>query len=378
MPESSDLAHLFPNLAAQFDSWDGKVQNDGHDDPNHGGVTDEDIESYLTQMGALRAPLAPVVSGQQAPQTPEFYNNGRPVPPGGQAVTEPAQQEEIPGSVDGSNQEEAPEGAVTPPPAPPVPPAPAAEPDEYVINGQKYNREQAAAWARFDQMVQADPNLRNTIAQYMQQRANPGAATPVRTPVTPSLPDLPPEYEDDEYIKALHNTLKMQQEVLARVDRQSQFAAETVTQQTQRTYADIAQGAMTEFKTSRNLDDATMAAVSGAAHRSGIAEKYMQGYDPITGTPVQPDPYRAVMKALEVGYLMTPETRQLEIQRAVEAESTRATKDATRKQKLGGVSGAAGSVPRTQSVPRNPQDARTAMVSEVANMMNGSWPGDGS
>src|SRR5215469_14752381 len=149
-----ELSALFPNLAASLDNWDGQqsVADDGHNDPSHGGVTDEQIEAELRRMGALRAPLSPLISGQQVPPTPEFARNGRVVPPGGRATVEPPQtpeepetppsetvgedSEEVPGIPDG--EEETP---ATPPPQPtalpvataatatPPAPAPAAFPE---------------------------------------------------------------------------------------------------------------------------------------------------------------------------------------------------------------------------------------------------------
>src|SRR5215467_9544093 len=95
MADDVDLAALFPNLASSLENWDG-TQPPADDslsrDPSHGGVTDEQIEAELRRMGALRAPLSPLISGQQPPSSPEFYNNGRAVPPGGRATVEPPQQ----------------------------------------------------------------------------------------------------------------------------------------------------------------------------------------------------------------------------------------------------------------------------------------------
>lgn len=359
MPD--DLSHLFPQLASQFSNWDGSsVSNDGHDDPNHGGVTDDDIEAYLSSIGSLRS-------------TP-FASNGRAVPPGGgEATVEPPDltspeggtaAEVTPGET-GEEQEQ------TPPSAP-------APPNYVEIDGRRYDIEQARAWAQFDQMVQADTELREAITNRLRTRGQPtGTPQPSATPPPVAVPELPPEYADDPYFKQLHAALTAQQDILDRVSRQSQQAVETATSVTQRTYADIAQGAISEFQQKKALDDNTMLAVSGLARRSGFVEKYMDGFDPLTGAPVKPDPYQAVTQALETAYYMAPETRELELSRQMAARDARAEADRSRKEKLGGVSGAAGSVPRTQPVPSNPQDARAAMVSEVAGMLTGNWT-DGS
>lgn len=360
----SDISHLFPQLAATLENWDGRTPtSDGSDDPNHAGVTDEQVDEYLRSIGSLRAPLSPAVSGQQVPPTPEFRSGaGRTVPPG-ESYMEPAQ-------------EEPPPPAVEPPPPTELPFEP---PDYYDIAGRRYDRRQAEAWAQFDQMVSSDPQLSQLIQNYLQHKTEPVAPPAPPTPPPPTLPnldDLDPSYA--EPIQNLYRAYQDQQAVLDRVSRQAAQAETLASQHMQRTYTDIAQGAISEFQKSRNLDDPTMQAVARAARTSGFAEKYMQGTDPLTGLPVQPDPYHAVMSALEAGYLMAPETREIVVQRTIADRAARHATDNTRKQKLAGVSGASGSVPRTQTVPTNPQDARAAMTEEVSQMLNGSWVGDGT
>jgi len=141
---------------------------------------------------------------------------------------------------------------------------------------------------------------------------------------------------------------------------------------------------MSEFQASHRLDDDTMGSIMRTVVQSGLANTYMRGVDPITGDSTtdprtgSPDPYQAIMRAMDVAYFMVPETRQVEIDRGVAARVDRAAKDATRKQKLAGVSGAAGSVPRQTSVPAEPRDRYDAMVEEMRQMQAGSWVGDGN
>lgn len=270
---------------------------------------------------------------------------------------------------------------------PPPPPPPISDTDYYEIAGRRYDRRQAEAWAEFDNLVSTDPNLRAVIQQYLAQRN--ATALPPQPPPQPEgpfvpaseaspLPPLPEEYEGDETIAALYKTVRAQQQNIDRVSRQAYQAEQLAAANAQRTYTDIAKGAMSEFQRQHSLDDSTMQAVSRAAAATGFAEKYMAGLDPLTGTPVAPDPYKAVMSALSAGYMMAPETRDIEIARLASLRTERRQADDTRKQKLAGVSGASGSVPRTQSVPANPTDARAALVEEVSQMMSGSWVGDGT
>jgi hypothetical protein len=367
----SELAHLFPNLAAQFDNWDGQAPaSDGHDDPSHGGVTDEDVEAYLQQMGSLRAPLNPAVSGQQVPPTPEFANTGRMAPPSHSAYVEEADTSPPP-SLPEPVGEEVPE-----PVPPPQTPAPSL-PEYYDIAGRRYSRQQAESWAQFDSLLATNPRLQEALRRELQVLS--GQAPPPEPTVTQearqALAALPPEYQDDEYMKSLHAAITAQQVELQRLSKEARFASETAASQVQRTYSDIARGAISEFQKSRSLDDATMAKVATAAHHSGMHLKYMQGFNPLTGEVTDKDPYKAMTLALETAYFMVPETRDAQVEAEILRRAEQAKREADRKQKLAGISGASGSVPRTQqAVPGD----RNQMVEEVTQMFNGSWVGDGS
>lgn len=415
MPDE-DLAALFPNLASSLENWDGQ-QPTGVDplatDTSHGGVTDEQIEAELRRMGALRAPLAPLVSGQTPPATPEFYNNrGRMAPPTGRAIVEPPQGQpeqpeepespdlavlesagEVPGIPEEEGEEESPETPPSPPPpaatTPPTPPSPLAPPDRISIAGRDYDRSQLEAWAQFDSLVGTDAELRNVIQQHLQRRSTgqplaPPPDSPLAPTGLPPLPELPPHYADDETIKGLYDVVRAQQEVLDRTVRESRQALNTASSQAQRTYLDITRGAMSEFAANRKLDDNTMSSIMRTVAQSGLASTYMRGIDPITGeSTVDPrtgsaDPYQAIMRAMDVAYYMVPETRQAEIDRGIQERVDRATRASTRKQKLAGVSGAAGSVPRQTQPPTEPRDRYDAMVEEMRQMQAGSWVGDGN
>ena len=409
MPPEPDLSELFPNLASSLDNWDGQqppTDDSLTRDPSHGGVTDEQIEAELRRMGALRAPLSPLVSGQQPPLTPEFQaGRGRAVPPGGRATVEPPQEplpeepetpdlapaatdDEVPGIPDEEG-EESPE--TPPPPQPSVPPAAVAPRDLVSIAGRDYDRAQLEAWAQFDSIVGTDADLRNLIQEHLQRRSQgqqpaslPYTDDPLSPTGLPHLPELPPHYADDETIRGLYDVVRAQQDILDRTVRESRQALNTASSQAQRTYVDITKGAMSEFASSRKLDEPTMNSIMKTVVQSGLANTYMRGMDPITGENTNdprtgnPDPYQAIMRAMDVAYYMVPETRQAEIDRGIQERVTRAQKDATRRQKLAGVSGAAGSVPRQQQLPTEPRDRYDAMVEEMRQMQAGSWVGDGN
>jgi hypothetical protein len=139
--------------------------------------------------------------------------------------------------------------------------------------------------------------------------------------------------------------------------------------------ASIIESTVSAFQEKYQLPDDLVSKVRSAAGRTGAVNSYMSGMDPVTGEQVVPNVHRAVEKALEIGYWMTPETRTFEMRR----EFQRRTTDAERKQKLAGISGASGSVPRTvpQPQPGTPE-SEAALMREVKEMMDGTWTGEGA
>jgi hypothetical protein len=167
--------------------------------------------------------------------------------------------------------------------------------------------------------------------------------------------------------------MQKQQMALNALRLQSQQTAELSTTQAINNYAQAAEAAMSKFRADKQIDDESIwKSVVLSARNTHFADQYMNGIDPLTGAPVKADPYQATLSALEAGYLLSPETRQLEVARRADARARRDAADAIRKEKLGGVSGAAGSVPRTQNaVPSDPRQRHAAMVAEIDEMMFG-------
>jgi hypothetical protein len=176
-------------------------------------------------------------------------------------------------------------------------------------------------------------------------------------------------------MKSMHSAIVAQQAQLDRALQEARYAAQSADQHQQRVFTDIAKGAMSEFQKARGLDDATMMKVANTASNSGMHLRYMQGFNPLTGEVTDKDPYKAMTLALESAYFMVPETRDVQVEAEIRRRAEQASREKERKQKLAGVSGASGSVPRTQQAePGN----RSQMVEEVASMFNGTWIGDGS
>lgn len=83
MPD--ELSDLFPNLAGIVSNWQGQTTSPSNDpliqSPEHGGVTDDQITAYFANRLGGRAPLAPIVNGQQVPGQPQFQAGVGGTPP---------------------------------------------------------------------------------------------------------------------------------------------------------------------------------------------------------------------------------------------------------------------------------------------------------
>jgi hypothetical protein len=411
-----DLNELFPNIRGLLDNWDnfnnpdGPLQRNG-ETPQ---VTDDDISRYFqSRQGPYRAPINPAVSGQQVPPTPEFYRGGRQAPSSSAAVVEepdlgggdvpgdaPPPPTPIPGMPEPSQPEPltpTPE-PVTPPVPPggpePLPPEPGTGPltptepaapptseplapeEAFIdVNGRRIPKSRLEAWGQFDALLEQDPNLQAVITQYLQGQApQPTQPTPPVAQVAPA-PEFQLSEDDlaDPTVRALYNMHQQTAAQLADLRRQTEFATQTTLGAQQRQHVELVNGAVTAFAKQYDIPDDMMQLVRNAAARTASVETYMKGMDPITGVPVAPDPYKAVERALEIGYWMVPELRERAYTQREERIKERAQADSERKRKLAGVSGASGSVPRTQPAPTTEQGRRTALLSEVGEMMNGSW-----
>jgi hypothetical protein len=176
MPDD-ELSQLFPDLApilANWGNYGGGGQN-GLPLDEHGGVTDEAMEQYIqTRMSnGQRVGPTPAVSGQQPPAQPQFVSGqGLHMPPPG--GTEPAGDGvsvvPTPQPSPAAPPPQAPPSPAAPPPVPPAgttPGVPAGgQPDQQGITQEQYD-----AYAQFDQMLQADPGLRDAITNHLRQRA---------------------------------------------------------------------------------------------------------------------------------------------------------------------------------------------------------------
>lgn len=362
------IEELFPELQGILDNWETAPQaNDGLENEN--GIEPSDIEQAM-QARLAQSPFMPQFqSGQTAPPPPQSHvEDGGPPAPTPQSVAPPASVESVP---TGEGQP----GAQTPAP----------QTDETFVVGHdeqgqeiRVSRDQALRYFQFDQDFQNDPQLRSLVLDYYQGRGNEGqvqppasepAPQPAPAPVTSSVQEVPELDLDDPAIRFL---LQQQQQLAEQVQMLAGGVQQTQSQQQAQQQAQneaLIKRAMTSFQTEHSLNDDSMNNIRQAAARLNVLPSLMQGVDPITGAPSRPDPLTAMERAFEIAMMMSPEHRQQEFAREVQRRVT----DSRRKQKLAGLSGSSGSVPRTTPAPTTEQGRRSAMIDEIRQMQEGGW-----
>lgn len=383
--ENLNIEELFPELQGILSQWETAPQAvNGFENEN--GVEPDAIEQAMQQRMAA-SPMPQFQAGQTAPPppAPHVEDGGPP-----QAPPPPPQPEPQPS--------QAPEGyqpPQAPQPEPQQPSQPVAEPQEEMVTvgiddqGQPITLplSRVRGYYQFDEDFQNDPGLRQAVLNYYADRGiGAGAPTEQGTgrqtlpvgPVQPSPtpfpadPQVQPQQEldlDDPNVRYL---LEQQQALSQQIQMLASGVQETQQQQQARAQAEndsMIRRAMTSFKEQRGLTDEQMESVRISAARLNVLPGLMQGVDPITGAPSKPDPLTALDRAFEIAYMMTPEHRQREFGREIQ----RRVEDSRRKQKLAGISGSSGSVPRTQPAPTTPQGRRAAMIDEIRQMQNGEW-----
>lgn len=291
--------------------------------------------------------------------------------PGDDETDEPDEEtEEAPGEPD--TPEEPGEGDDEGEPGPPPEGTPLSHPSAYIDlgDGRVLPRAQALAYYDVDSILNDDPELRQQIDDLVRGRAAGGGAQP-HSPATPPpavLPEIPEEYLEDEAVKALYDLAKQQQEQYAQMDqRLKQLSDVTINREAEEVMSMI-QNTKVSYSKEHNLTDDEMEKVASVAERLNVVPALMQGVDPITGEHVPRDRTQALQRAFDIAYNYLPEFREREVERAVAERA----KSQRRKQRLAGVSGTSGSVPKNAPAPRNEQERRSAMINAVAEMIGQS------
>lgn len=422
------LEELFPHLAPALRGMEGRAGVDSlRGDPEHHGVTDDDISAYFAdRLNGNGRTLAPVVSGQ-VPVGPTFRSGTTGVAPKGGMEDGPDAQQGSPthptqpvqqssnDSQDGLPQDDDQAGSTPAGTAPETtddqddtdlgeageggdqsgtggdgtlqPPPPPAPPELIDLgDGVVVPRERVLAYEEFNARLADDPTLRSLIQEYVTTGRVPGrgdegvAPTPQAT--TPSAPaptpyDNPPaDYADDPAFMAIWEANKAaynaQQATIAQLIQAQQFTQQRDAEAEQQRNVAIVNQAAEAFKTARGLTDDDVMKLRTTAARLNVVDSLLSGIDPLTGAPSNPDPIQAVQRALEIAYYSMPEYRNRDITNAQQQQRD----EKKRKAKVGSLSGSSGSVPRTTPAPTTPEGNRAAMLAEVGQMMNGSWTGD--
>lgn len=324
------------------------------DEQDHGGVTDEAMEQFFADHPDLK-PL-----GQTAPPVD--------VPPDVPPEPQPEPEPEPHTAPPEGEPETAPDTA-TPEPSP-------ESPDDFVeLDGTRYPRSQVSAAAEFQRHLTGDPQLQRLITDYLTGQSVQPTQT-VTTPSEPAEPAQPPADLDldDPSVRALYNLVRDQQTYINEQIGQLSQGLRTTYDSSMAAQRNQIDGqwrvASAAFAKDHALDQGEVENLGQVAARLGVLPQLMQGVDPITGAPSQPDPIRAFDRALEIALYMVPEYRDKEFRRSVSTMQ----QEAQKRKLLGAVGGSSGSVTRTTAPPQpGSPEAKRAMLAEVGSMLNGDW-----
>lgn len=316
--------------------------------PEHGGVTDEQMEAFF----ASHPNLAPLPSIAPEPE------------PEGQVV---APQE---GEPEATPEPAAPEPPPESQPEPPAQPEPEEPSDDFLdLEGTRYPRSQVAAAAQFQQHLVSDPQLQRLITDYLT------GSTLIQQEQQQQLqpqPQAPPEDLDmeDPQMRAIFTLIQQQNDQINQLSQGLRVTHEqSVSAQRQQVDAQW-KTASTAFAKDHNLEDDEVDRLGQVAARLGVLPQLMQGIDPITGAPSSPDPIRAFQRSLEIAMFQIPEYRDREFKRSVQSMQ----QESQKRKLLGAVGGTSGSVARTTTPPKpGSNEARKAMLAEVGAMLTGEW-----
>lgn len=254
---------------------------------------------------------------------------------------------------------------------PPLPSAAVSEDDLIEVEpGITLTRGQAKSYKQFEAILNGDPELYRLLDEHIHQPPAAGGVSSPASPAVdppaaaPSLPELTPEDLEDPTIAALYATAQAQQARAAQQEQQiRQLTDVTVTREQEEVTHLILQG-KESFAKERTLTPDEMNRVEAVALRMNVIPSLMRGVDVITGETVPRDRAAALNRAFDIAYNYLPEFRE----RAIEAAVIDRAKTTKRKQKLAGIGGASGSVPKNIPI-HNQTDRRNAMIAEVAGMM---------
>lgn len=190
---------------------------------------------------------------------------------------------------------------------------------------------------------------------------NPQAYTqPVQTQQPTPQPDEDPEYAAlVEEFGADHPLIRR----LQRLEQNTQQFAQTQAQITQQEILNKINAGTEVFKAKYELTDDEVYQLQGAVAKSGLFPGFVTSLG---------DHSLAIQQAMDYQYHITPEFRQREIDKQLEATRTQQQAADTRKRKASSVSGTGGNgADRSTPPPKTPQDRWAAVAAGIAEAQNG-------
>lgn len=255
---------------------------------------------------------------------------------------------------------------------PTEPTEPDSEPSGVTLpDGTVLTNEEALSYAQFDALLRNDPELFRVITETIQGRAAsaPGAQAQA-PPRAPALPEFTDDDLTDPAVRSLYETARQQREYIEQMDARLNQVRDITIQQQHEELAALIDSKSGEFATKHNLTRDEMARVRGTAERLNVIPSLMRGIDPITGKPSPRDRGTAISRAYDIAYNFIPEFHDRAIAEAVKDRA----KSTKRKQRLAGIGGSSGGVPKNEPVPTTDQGRREAMIREVAEAMGDHRP----
>lgn len=242
-----------------------------------------------------------------------------------------------------------------------------------VAPGVQLPKDVALSYAQFDALLRNDPELFRLINETVQGRGAGGVSTQPTLPPAPTLPTLPQLADDDltdPALKSLYDTARSQQALINDLQSRLQQVSDVTLTREHEEFQSLLNTTRASFSKQHDLTKQQMDQVQATAERLNVVPSLMRGIDPITGTTTPRDRSTALTRAFDIAFNYIPEFREKALAEAVQARA----KSSRRKQKLAGVSGAGGGMPRTEPVPTNERERRDAMIREVAEAMGEHRP----
>ena len=220
--------------------------------------------------------------------------------------------------------------------------------------------EQLLAYAQFDAVLNARPDLRQFVEQAIRGETPPIPTTPPppAQPDIPTLPQLDPDDLVDPAVKALYDHASATQTLLQQERERINAIQSLAVEQRAKEFNETAIRTKATFATRMSLTPEQVEAVANQADKLGVSRALLSQTT---------DPASAIDRALELAYWSMPEHRKDAIESAVKERTAKARK----RQKLAGVGGGSGSTPRDTAKPMSDAEIRQAMIADVADQWFG-------